>query len=116
MMVKTVTGQNITPEFLEAYFETLVDLLFKILPMWEDGEETLPEYMDRLLRELIGCRALFPAIRNDAGFLSILAILQYLIETPGCKIGTVRRMVFQAISLCGSLRARYAQVRRCGHE
>jgi len=109
MSMKTATNQLINPKLLTAYFDTLVDLLFKILPMWEEGEKTLPEYLDRLLRELIGCNALFPLIKNDGGIVSVMAIIQYLIENPECEVGTVKRMVFHAISICNRLCGRYAR-------
>lgn len=110
MIVETIYGCDIDGCVLESYFTTLVNLLFKILPMRENGEDTLDVYMGSLLRELIGCRDLFPAIHNDAEFTSILAILQYLIGHEDCDIKTVRREIFRAISICNKLKARYAEV------
>ena len=105
-------GLYLRPKLLSAYFDTLVDMFFKILPMWEEGSETLPDYLDRFLRELIGFRALASTLHDDARIVSIMAIIQYLIENPECRIGTVKRMVFHAISICDNLRMQYAGVRR----
>jgi len=48
------------------------------------------------------------AIHPDPKFLSLLAILQYLIDHPGCEARDVKREVFRAISICGKLADQYA--------
>ena len=80
MTEKTVYGTGIDRRTIGNYFERLVDLIFKILPMREDGERSLPVYMKSLMCELTGFSALFPAIEFDAGMLTIMAIIQFLIE------------------------------------
>ena len=39
----------ITRQSLRNYMRNLVDRFFKILPLWEEGEETLPAYLDSML-------------------------------------------------------------------
>ncbi len=110
MIIETIQGCEIDGRALGVYFGTLVNLLFKILPMREAEEETLSVYMQSLLYELSGCQELFPAIHNDAGFLTILSILQHLISEPDCSVGVVKREIFRAISICNKLKERYAEV------
>ena len=93
------------------YFSNLVDLFFKILPLWENREKTLPIYMETLLDELIGCKDLVYASSDDALFLSLLSTLQYLIGHPDLPAEKVKRHVFKAISICNKLAARYSN--RC---
>lgn len=93
---------------LSNYLRTLVNLFFKILPIKEKGESSLDTYMRSLQAELLGCKELIEAIHDDPSFLSLIAILQYLIDNPSCSVAVVKREVFRAISICNKLKARYA--------
>jgi len=90
--------------------DALVGRIFKILPLWEEGSETLGEYMRSLQLELVGLYNFEPEIHDDELFLSIIATLQYLIDNPSCKVGTVKREVFRSIKVCNTLRDRYQAV------
>lgn len=92
---------------LRKYMRGLVDRLFKILPLWETNEESLPVYLDSLLIELHGFNGLMRCINDDQDFVTLLAILQYLIDHPETETYIVKREVFRAISVCNKLRARY---------
>lgn len=107
MMSETTTGIPINNEIIRGYFKRLVDKLFKILPMRENNEESLTTYMQTLQVELLGLQEFIVTINNDADYLSILSILQYLIDNPDCSISVVKREVFSAISTCNRLRARF---------
>lgn len=93
---------------LENYFRSLINLFFKILPLKESKERSLETYMRSLQSELLGCKALVVAIRKDSLFLSLISILQYLIDHPESEVVFVRREVFRAISICNKLIERYA--------
>lgn len=100
-------GPILSDRLVGNYFSNLVDLFFKILPLWEDREETLPLYMETLLNELVGCEDLLEAADNDAAFMSLLSTLQYLIKNPDLPTDKVKRHVFKAISICNKLAKRY---------
>lgn len=108
MILQTTVGVPMDAMVLENYFCTLINLFFKILPIWESGENSLETYMKGLQAELLGCRELIEAIYHDSMFLSLISILQYLINRPFLKVSTVKREVFQAISICNKLKAKYA--------
>ena len=95
-------------EVLHNYFRNLVNHFFKILPIREQNEESLTTYMQSLQAELLGCKGLVSAIQNDASYLTLLSILQYLIDNPECTVREVKREVFRAISICNKLKAQYA--------
>lgn len=99
----------VSRELLYNYFSTLVNSFFKILPIREDQEGSLVIYMQSLQRELLGCKELISAIQEDAQFLSLISILQYLINNSGCDFADMRREVFKAISICKKLQAKYAE-------
>ena len=92
------------------YMDSLIGRIFKILPLWEEGSETLGEYMCSLQRELIGLYSFEPGVQDDELFLSIIATLQYLIDHPACKVGTVKHEVFRTIKVCTALRDKYQGV------
>lgn len=107
MMIKTTAGVPMDAAILKNYFRTLINLFFKILPIWESGESSLDTYMRSLQAELLGCKELIEAIHEDPSFLSLISILQYLIDNPSCGVGVVKREVFRAISICNKLKSRY---------
>ena len=61
-----------------------------------------------MIQTSLGCRALVVAIHEDSLFLSLISILQYLIDHPESDVAFVRREVFRAISICNKLKERYA--------
>ncbi len=108
MMIQTKLGIEMNDVLLSGYMGMLVNRFFKILPIRESGENSLDTYMRSLQLELLGCRSLICAIHEDPMFVSLLSILQYLIDTPDCPTTTVKREVFRAISICNKLRDQYA--------
>lgn len=114
MMIETARGVPMDAGMLGNYLRNLVNLFFKILPIRESGEPSLEEYMKSLQAELLGCEGLIRAIHEDPMFLSLAAILQYLIDHPENEIPVVKREVFKAISICNKLKARYAVIEKEG--
>lgn len=103
-------GGLLPREMVWAYMSRLVGQFFKILPLFENGEPSRNEYMLSLKAELAGCTNLMYALHDDADFLTLLAILQYLLDHSDALLDnqqTVKREVFKAISLCDGLRARF---------
>ena len=99
-------------EFLANYFKTMVNHFFKILPMRENEDPSLQIYLESFQSELLGCKELIASLNADPQFITLLAILQYLIDTPECPFRSLRREVFRAISICNKMRAKY--VTECG--
>lgn len=107
MIIETVTGVDIDDKVLYKYFKNLVNLFFKILPMKENEEDTLDVYLRTLQVELLGCKNLIIVLDNDPRMLSLISILQYLIDFPECSLHNVRREVFHAISICNKMKSLY---------
>ena len=104
--MKTVTEYEIPNQMVGRYFKHLVNQFFKILPMKESGEPSLDGYLKSLRRELLGNEGLMIALKYDARYLSLLAILQYFIdERP--DVATTKADVFRAISLCKKMGRSY---------
>ena len=109
-MIQTACGTSVDAAVLNAYFESLVNLLFKILPMREGEEKTLGVYIKSLRNELLGCYSLFPEVGGDSSLMSIISILQYMIDHPESQVAEVRREVFHAISICNRMKKRLGEV------
>ena len=88
------------------YLSSLVNQFFKILPIKESGEKTLPVYIKSLRNELLGCRGLCDALRDDGNIVTLLAILQFLIDND-CSVSETKTEVFKAINICNKLKGRY---------
>ena len=111
--VQTSIGQPVTSDLVRNYFRNLVNQFFKILPMRENEETSLCEYMRSFQKELLGCKELVPELKENSQYLTLLAILQYLIdnvESPELSTHEVRREVFRAISICNKLKSLYANM------
>lgn len=89
------------------YFHSLVNCYFKILPIREDGEQTIGVYLESLKAEMLGCGGLLEDIKNDPSYMTLLSILQYFIDNPDCDIAEVRREVFRAIRICNKIADKY---------
>lgn len=113
MDVKTVNGGLVTHTLLSNYFRNLVNQFFKILPMRENNEESSTVYMQSLQLELLGCKELILEIKSNPLFLTLVSILQYLIDNPDCEIHVVKREVFRAISICNKLKSIYEKEGLC---
>lgn len=107
MMIETVRGVPMDARVLSNYLKNLVNCFFKILPIRENDEPTLQTYMESLQVEMIGCSELIVAIREDTLFMTLVSILQYLIDHPEVEVAVYRREVFKAISVCNKLKSRY---------
>lgn len=109
MTIETVGNAQIDRSLLRKYFKSLINSFFKILPMREANEPTLQTYMCSLRAELLGCQNLIPDLSNHTSYLTLLSVLQYLIDNYDEAVPVVKREVFRAINICSKLEAIYAK-------
>lgn len=98
-------NELLSEDFLKDYFIGLKGKFYKILPMKENNDPTLEQYMKGLEKELIGCHSYLALSSLSGEFTSLLCILRYLIITD-CNVGTVKGEVFKAIDICEKLSKR----------
>ena len=108
MMIQTTKGIMMDREILINYTSNLVNLFFKILPIRESNEPSLKTYMESLQAEILGCKSLIETTKADPLFLSLVSILQYLIDNTESDTAVFKREIFKAISICNKLKARYS--------
>lgn len=109
MNVETIIGTKLDAEMVCNYFGILVNQFFKILPMRENGEESLPVYLESLRSELLGSERVIVELDNNPLFLSLVSILQYLIDSPEITVRETKREVFKAISICNRIKAQVSK-------
>lgn len=115
MSIDTSLGFSVSPRLLENYFKTLVNQVYKILPMREAEMDSLQKYIWRLSAELVGGAGLYPNLREDSYYASLLNILQYLSEhNHECTVEQTKQLVFEGIHICEKLSARYSPDNECG--
>ena len=93
---------SIPNKAVKAYLKTLIDKVYKILPMKEENSETLHCYLSGLTHELVGCYQLYYELVDEPRFLSVVNIVKYL-ETNDYDTATCKREVFKAIKLIQSI-------------
>jgi len=85
-------------EHLLNYMKYLISRIYKILPMQEEGCETLIEYMEDLCHELIGNSEMIEELKWDGNFLILMGNIQYLIKDENYKEHkTCKSKVFSSI-------------------
>jgi hypothetical protein len=99
-MVKTKLGEVGLVQYNE-YCERLIDKIFKLLPLKEEGNKTLPKYTDSLLIELWGGREIINPFSESPEFLSLVC------SVTGMKTleekAVYRSKVFECIEICKRL-------------
>ena len=109
MTYDTAAGTPIEHVLIGNYFKYLVNQFFKILPMRENEDDSLSVYLKSLQAELLGCNEFVIEFNKSPSYLTLLSLLQYMIERPECPVHEVRRTVFRAISICNKMKAEYAE-------
>lgn len=103
----TVYNVDLSRKIVIKRVEDLINQFYKILPLWENESETLSQYISSLIREMLGMQELILEWQNDGMYLSLLGILQFLLDNPDCDVGTVRSDVFKAINIVKRLQKKY---------
>lgn len=103
MTMKTTHGHEISDASVYNYYRFLINLFFKILPMWESGEPSIIEYMLGVQTKLLGFAELVPEVGDNPMYISLVSTLQFLINNPDLSKTKVKHDVFDCISVCNKL-------------
>lgn len=88
------------------YFNFLIGRVWKILPMSEENNQHLQEYMEGLQRELIGNMNLVEDLKHDGYFIVLLNKIEYLINEEYTH-EVCRKEVFECISIIEKIQKKY---------
>lgn len=103
-----MSKQNIPIEALQNYLRSLINKVYKVLPMKEEKCTTLNSYLLSLKNELIGCYELWGVLKDNPQFLAIINIINYL-STEEYNEATCKREVFKTIHLIENLQKEFAK-------
>lgn len=101
------TKYDVIPnQYFANYFNFLIGRVWKILPMNEEDNIHLKDYMESLQRELIGNMNLVESLKYDGYFITLLNKIEYLINEK-CEHETLRKEIFECIDLIKKLQTKY---------
>lgn len=83
------------------YLDTLINSVFKILPLYEERNDGIQTYIESLLFELYGLDKVFD-IKDSYEYVSILSILESIKEEvakENSKKRVIKREVFKCINI-----------------
>lgn len=83
-------------EHVKIYLESLVNKVFKLLPLREQKSETLSLYHESLMFELTGFSSVFINIGISSEYVSLISSLEGLLSIH--DLGAYRRKVFECIN------------------
>lgn len=85
---------------ISVWLKTLINhQLFKILPMKEDNNKYLLDYIKSVLVETIGALYFFSELQNSNEYLRIINTLEYLLYND-YDVKQCKQEVFKMINLC----------------
>lgn len=90
---------------ISQYLETVIDKMFKILPLYEENNETLDVYIESLVFELTGFISKYGGM-STTDYISIMSTLEGIritIKTEGNQ-PEVKREVFKCINVVIKIR------------
>lgn len=105
--MRTTYGTEISRNLVANRTDDLVGQFFKILPLKEKNAETLPKYIDGLIREMLGMQDVIEEWHEDGCYLSLIGILKYFDKHPECDVEIVRSDVFKALNIIRQLQKKY---------
>jgi hypothetical protein len=100
MMVQTKYG-TVNSDLKTYVDKVLVGKIYKLLPLREEKNATLPECHESLMYELHGGGKLIADLQMHQHFLSLICSLEGLLLIEDDK--AYRRKVFECINICKSL-------------
>lgn len=79
------------------FLDSLINKVFKILPLKEQNNDYLFSHLNSLQIELIGALITFPELKNNANYLSIINIINYLGDNNFTK-QQCKREIFKIVN------------------
>lgn len=90
----------------ESFMRDLIGKFYKILPLREKNEPTLDQYIDALMREIIGFKYISKRIASDGRYAALVSTLAFFLhEHPAVDV--VKADVFKSISLIKKMNEKY---------
>lgn len=89
-------------ETTDLYLKAMIGSVYKILPMYENNDITLHDYLDSLYVQLAGGYEYYNELKYNQRFQSVINIIQYFRKYDFDK-KTCKREVFKATNILDKL-------------
>lgn len=89
-------------DMFQIYLKSLVDKIYKILPLYEEENEGLFAYLQSLVYELNGTLWAIDELQKNAEYISLIATLESLSDDSvffDNNHSTIKREVFKCINI-----------------
>ncbi len=100
---------------LPIYFDSLINSVFKILPLYEEENIGVETYIESLLFELYGLEKVID-IRDSHEYISLLSTLESVKEEvvkSGSEKRVIKREIFKCIGIVKSVMVKLEKVNNC---
>lgn len=88
------------------YLENLIDCIFKILPLKEEENLGLVDYIDSIIIQIIGSKNVYVELYSNQKYLSILNVLYYL-KNNEFTLKQCKREVFKCTNILTRILSTY---------
>ena len=100
------TKYNTIPnELFDNYLHSLINRIYKILPLKEENSKTVSRYIESLLSEMTGSTDVILFLKSDEQYLSIINTLEYICFSK--DIALCKREIFKCIHIVENLIEKY---------
>lgn len=89
-------------EFTNLYLNTMIGSVYKILPMYDNNDSTLTDYLDSLYVQLVGGAECYEELKGNQRYYSIVNIIQYFRKNEYDK-KTCKREVLKCTNILQKL-------------
>lgn len=81
----------------KVFLNSLTNKIFKIIPLKQEKNPYLNDYIDSLLREINGASLNIVSLNNNQYFISVMNTLKYL-SVNECDFSICRKEVFKSLN------------------
>ena len=82
----------------DGFYRRLINCIYKILPLKEEGNDGLDDYVDSVLIQLYGSLNTYPDLNYNQQFISIINTLQYF-RNNEYTVKQCKRETFRCINI-----------------
>lgn len=101
-------NEKIPRDNIRKYFDYLINKTYKILPLKEEGVDTLNSYLESFLNELLGNQKLITFLGQEPKYMTFLNTIEYL-ATEDYSIAVCKKEVFKCIHILKDINKKYFQ-------
>ena len=88
---------------MEKFLKSQINAIWKLLPLKEEENVGLHDYLDGLRIQLIGATRTYEVLENDDNYNKIINIINYMMIDRDMEFERYRRETFKCISIINKI-------------